>query len=93
MIYVIWSHQHHQWWAPGHCGYVDDLADAGQYTAEEAMIPVMNDVLHNEIAIPFPNAVKFGPPRFHPYEGDQNPEPMENQHGGRTTGARTRSTG
>lgn len=36
MEYVIWSHEHGQWWGPNHCGYTDDLAKAGRYSKAEA---------------------------------------------------------
>lgn len=35
-LYVIWSHEHSQWWAPDHCGYTGDIDQAGQYTEAEA---------------------------------------------------------
>lgn len=35
--YVIWSHEHAAWWAPGRCGYVKDLRKAGTYSRAEAV--------------------------------------------------------
>lgn len=34
--FVIWSHQHQQWWKPDRQGYTSNLLQAGLYTAEEA---------------------------------------------------------
>jgi hypothetical protein len=69
-MYVIWSHQHGQWWAPAGRGYVDDLADAGDYTDRDAGLYMVDDVLHNEIAILRTTAEKRGHPKFHPYNGE-----------------------
>lgn len=84
LIYVIWSHEHHQWWKPNAMGYTPDLALAGRYTREKAYKPVLNDVKNDEIAIPLSTAQQRGPPKFHPYDGEQVIPPhltMENQHG------------
>ncbi len=70
MWYVIWSHEHKMWWAPASRGYVENLEDAGLYSASEAMANVLRDVLHNEIAILLVTAQKFGHPKFHPYNGE-----------------------
>ncbi len=72
MIYVIWSHEHHQWWRPDAMGYTPNLEEAGRYTREEAYKPVLNDVHNNEIAIILQTAEEHGPPKFHPYDGDQS---------------------
>ncbi len=69
MRYVIWSHEHVAWWRPDNLGYTTNLAEAGRYTAVEAMVPVINEVNHNEIAILEATALELGPPRFHPYDG------------------------
>lgn len=42
--YVIWSHEHKAWWGPDHCGYTEDLTQAGRYTLAEAgaiVVPVI----------------------------------------------------
>ena len=69
MRYVIWSHEHVAWWRPNHLGYTNILSEAGRYSGNEAMVPVLNDVKHNEIAIPEFTALELGPPKFHPYDG------------------------
>ena len=69
MRYLIWSHEHEAWWRPGALGYTTEITEAGRYTGSDAMVPVLNDVLHNEIAIPEATALKLGPPTFHPYDG------------------------
>ena len=35
--YLIWSHEHKQWWGPDRCGYVQSIARAGRYTHAEAL--------------------------------------------------------
>ena len=30
--YVIWSHEHKQWWAPNSQGYTSDIDRAGRYS-------------------------------------------------------------
>ena len=69
MGYLIWSFQHMKWWRPNGRGYTSEIDEAGRYPQEEAGLYVLDDVLHNEIAIPEPNALRDGPPKFHPYEG------------------------
>jgi len=70
-MYVIWSYEHRMWWGPNHAGYVDDLADAGRYTAPEAGRIVTNSVLLEELAVLEQVVLRFGgkPPAFHPYHG------------------------
>lgn len=34
--FLIWSHEHHAWWAPGGNGYTFSREDAGRYSQEEA---------------------------------------------------------
>lgn len=74
MKYVIWSHEHRAWWRPDHLGYTTELREAGRYAGTEAMVPVLNDVNHNEIAILESTAMELGPPSFHPYNGLVEPE-------------------
>lgn len=37
MKYLIWSHEHRAWWAPGHMGYTLEISKAGRYGYETAM--------------------------------------------------------
>lgn len=57
-VWVIWSFEHDAWWAPGECGYVLDLADAGRYTETRAreIEARANIVHHHEWALPFEGA-------------------------------------
>jgi len=50
-VYVIWSFEHRQWWAPHYAGYTPNLAEAGRYTAEEAGNIVTESVMAEEVAI------------------------------------------
>ncbi len=34
--FLIWSHEHKQWWRPNHIGYTDKVSEAGRYTEAEA---------------------------------------------------------
>jgi len=34
--WVVWSFEHRAWWAPGRCGYVLALAEAGRYSQAAA---------------------------------------------------------
>lgn len=34
----IWSIEHNQWWAPHSMGYVSEIATAGIYSLEEAIV-------------------------------------------------------
>lgn len=34
--FLIWSHEHHAWWAPHRHGYTFSREDAGRYSQEEA---------------------------------------------------------
>ncbi len=36
-IYLIWSHEHGAWWAPGEQGYVTAYTKAGHYTRDRAL--------------------------------------------------------
>lgn len=53
-MYVIWSFEHGGWWGPGHSGYVPTLAEAGRYTAEQALGILFNANIPgtNETALP-----------------------------------------
>jgi len=62
--YVVWSHEHAAWWAPGRCGYTPALADAGLYTREQAIgiardagAPWMIGKAPNEIAVRLEDAL------------------------------------
>jgi len=37
MNWVIWSEEHHAWWAKGKWGYTQSLASAGRYSQEQAL--------------------------------------------------------
>jgi hypothetical protein len=36
-FYLIWSHEHGGWWAPGGCGYVRSPKNAGRFSRENAL--------------------------------------------------------
>lgn len=76
-MYLIWSFEHHAWWAAASMGYVQTIESAGRYTATEAGAIVTNSVWNDEVAILESRAKREGPPKFHPYAGD-NP----NYYGG-----------
>jgi hypothetical protein len=59
--WVIWSFEHDAWWAPGRCGYVLDLAQAGRYTEPEArdIETRANIVERNEWAMSLTLALDF----------------------------------
>ena len=40
--YVIWSNEHHAWWAPGRMGYVHRLSEAGRYSRDTALAIAMS---------------------------------------------------
>ncbi len=51
--YVIWSHEHKQWWGRNHCGYVEEIEDAGIYSRAEAIDITFDHVpAGEEVAIP-----------------------------------------
>lgn len=68
-MYVIWSFEHRAWWCPNRCGYVESLANAGRYSAEEAGSIVTSSVFCHEIAVHEDVAEKRGAPQYHPYDG------------------------
>lgn len=35
--WLIWSNEHHAWWAADRCGYRKSPDDAGRYTFDDAM--------------------------------------------------------
>lgn len=76
-MFLIWSFEHHAWWAPERRGYVPTVDQAGRYTADEAGAIVLDSVWNDEVAIHEFRAKTDGAPKFHPYAGD-NP----NYHGG-----------
>lgn len=53
-LYVIWSIEHHGWWAPNECGYAETLAEAGVYAKDRALqiVARANIRTFNECAIP-----------------------------------------
>ena len=62
--WVIWSFEHDAWWAPGRCGYVLELAQAGRYTEAEArdIEADANFVRQNEVALSLAHAETQGHP-------------------------------
>ena len=70
MNYVIWSYEHQAWWKPASRGYTTELIEAGWYTAEEAGQIVMDSVMVEEIAMLETLAERWGPPKYHPYNGE-----------------------
>jgi hypothetical protein len=69
-MFVIWSFEHHAWWAPSREGYTEDLASAGLYSQREAGEIVTNSMWNDEVAIVVAIATREGPPKFHPYAGN-----------------------
>ena len=67
--YVIWSFEHRQWWGHNERGYVDDLADAGRYTRQDAGRIVIDSVMLEEVGMLHAVAASDGPPKYHPYKG------------------------
>jgi hypothetical protein len=49
--YLIWSFEHSMWWGKNHAGYTLELANAGRYTAEEAVEILCNSVQMEEIPV------------------------------------------
>jgi hypothetical protein len=35
--YLVWSHEHRQWWGPNRCGYTARMSLAGRYSHREAL--------------------------------------------------------
>ena len=35
--YLIWSHEHKQWWRWNHAGYTDNVEEAGRYSRVDAI--------------------------------------------------------
>lgn len=59
--YLIWSHEHHQWWAPDRQGYTDDVSQAGRYSFEEAGAIVVPAIPPGtEVAVPEVVAQRHG---------------------------------
>ena len=58
--YLIWSHEHRQWWGPGHCGYTASIERAGRYTKNEAADIVLDHYPPGEeVAVPETMAADF----------------------------------
>lgn len=51
MKYLIWSFEHRGWWAPNKYGYKHTVAEAGRYSAEEAVEIIANDIMREEIPV------------------------------------------
>ena len=69
MNYLIWSYEHDAWWGPNHCGYTNDLEQAGRYSAVDTGEIVTRSIMMEELAVPEFIAVKSGKPKYHPYIG------------------------
>jgi hypothetical protein len=58
--WVVWSEEHHRWWAPGGMTYVSSLRRAARFTEAEAkaIVAKANRYLppgvFNEVAMPDP---------------------------------------
>jgi hypothetical protein len=76
-MFVIWSFEHRAWWGPERRGYTTAILAAGRYTASEAGAIVTGSIWNDECAVLLNIAMREGPPRFHPYAGDD-----PNYHGG-----------
>ncbi len=76
-MYVIWSYSHKAWWGPERLGYVDELENAGEYSASAAGEIVTGSLMLTTIAI-HKGTLKFEynnePPKFHPYRGETDAE-------------------
>lgn len=70
MQYVIWSFEHRRWWRPDSEGYTPDLREAGRYSKAEAGDIVTSSILLEEVAIYETFAIKMGPPKYHPHNGE-----------------------
>lgn len=35
--WLVWSHEHRQWWRPGRWGYTPRLSEAGRYSHADAL--------------------------------------------------------
>jgi hypothetical protein len=63
MKYLIWSWQHHAWWAPNRRGYTRDVKEAGRYVWEDAAdITVDHTPPGEEVAVDESWAVQRGKP-------------------------------
>jgi hypothetical protein len=72
VLYLIWSFEHRAWWGPDECGYTEDLAQAGRYSADDAGRIVTGSIWLDEVAI-LEKALAWWcdkPPIFHPYKGE-----------------------
>lgn len=59
--YLIWSHEHRQWWAPNLEGYVSEVSQAGRYSWHEVAKLTVNHVPHGEeVAVPAQSAQRYG---------------------------------
>ena len=50
-VYLIWSFEHHQWWAANRRGYVSTVVAAGRYTPDDVAEIMANDVMREEIPV------------------------------------------
>lgn len=81
MNYLIWSYDHNAWWRPNECGYTERIEEAGRYTASTAGRIVTSSIFLERVAIIEKVATDQGPPKFHPYDGEQPPLPKFHHYG------------
>ena len=68
-MYLIWSFEHGMWWGPMQHGYTANTDEAGRYSIDTAGEIAARSVLLDDIAVLDSFALKFGPPKYHPYNG------------------------
>lgn len=49
--YLIWATDKNAWWAEGQCGYAHSVAEAGRYTAHQAIEIVCDDIQREQIVV------------------------------------------
>ena len=66
LVFVIWSWEHHAWWAPNQQGYTEQLEQAGRYNfAEAADIVIGHIPAGEEIAVLLAEAEQRGSPKVY----------------------------
>ncbi len=60
-LYLIWSHEHNQWWGEQECGYVDTVRAAGRYTRTRVAEIVLDHLpAGEEVAVDQVSAMEHG---------------------------------
>ena len=63
-LFVIWSWEHHSWWAPNRQGYAEHLEQAGRYSFQEAADIVVGYIpAGEEVAVLEAEAIHRGQPK------------------------------